>query len=884
MRFLRAQNREMFLRFEIVLRTVFRVLITPHIGSAFCCLGLLCIPSFGFQGPKTCTGPLALQQDIEANPSAGGYSALGAYFAQRREMACAFQAFETSLKLDPEFWEARYNYGVALLQEKAYARAIKQLQIAVKQKPESVLAHNGLGTAFQAQGNLDDAEASLKVALAADPNSIYALQHLGEVLLAQKRYAPAISYLLQAVTLEPDALDHQSTLGVAYAENGETENAVHTFQTALASHPDSADTYFKLGTVNANSLRYQNAADAFRRSLELNPSDDMCRAALVKVLLILADYSAALPLVNDYAVRHPDDFDAYHFKGVILRGLGRFVEAEVELHRALRKKPNDYDCLYNLGVVLTKLNKLTEARSCLEQAERLQPDSQEVRYQLASVLSKLNDSAGAEERLERFHKAKQMERSATVAATLSSEANENLLKGEAKRSVELNRKALELDPNNGKTHYNLAISLEQTGDRVEGKKELEEALRLDPKLALAHNQLGILLLGEEKLDEAEAEFKAALNGNAQLAEVQNNLGTVYGQKGQNDLAERMYRLAVESNPRYDQAKVNLSLVVAAQGRYAEALQEISRALPALEKDVRTLTAMGMFQAKLEKFQDSAVTLRKVVALTPDSATAHLNLGIALAGVYDLNGALDEFSETVRLAPNQAGGHYEKGRILYDLHRYPEAEIEQDAARKLDANFTPALYDLALIARRNGNHQAAAEFLREVVKVDPTNVPALTLLAQSLLHQGESKEAIHYWELALKGDPENGEALYNLARISDKESPEQAKILWQRFQSSQEKKNILDQAERLNDFGLASASARDWTEAIAQLHEALTLCRSCRAEATLHKNLGLIYCRSGEIAKGRQELEKAQTLNAHDPDISKALAIVNNLPRAKLGSF
>jgi hypothetical protein len=45
-----------------------------------------------------------------------------------------FRLLRHFLRLDPKFWETRYNYGIALLQKKAYPRALTQLQIAVEKK------------------------------------------------------------------------------------------------------------------------------------------------------------------------------------------------------------------------------------------------------------------------------------------------------------------------------------------------------------------------------------------------------------------------------------------------------------------------------------------------------------------------------------------------------------------------------------------------------------------------------------------------------------------------------------------------------------------------------------------------------------------------------
>ena len=77
------------------------------------------------------------------------------------------------------------------------------------------------------------------------------------------------------------------------------------------------------------------------------------------------------------------------------------------------------------------------------------------------------------------------------------------------------------------------------------------------------------------------------------------------------------------------------------------------------------------------------------------------------------------------------------------------------------------------------------------------------------------------------------------------------------------------------FALASAAARDWPQAVAQLREAIEVCGNCRARGELHKNLGLIYCRSGQLKDGESELRLASTLKPGDSDVAQALKMIEN---------
>ena len=95
-------------------------------------------------------------------------------------------------------------------------------------------------------------------------------------------------------------------------------------------------------------------------------------------------------------------------------------------------------------------------------------------------------------------------------------------------------------------------------------------------------------------------------------------------------------------------------------------------------------------------------------------------------------------------------------------------------------------------------------------------------------------------------PDYGEALYNLGRLLEKSNPEEAKSLQTRFDNLQAQKHIMDRAQTLGNFALSAAAAHDWPQAIAQLKEGLQVCGKCSALALLHKDLGITYCRSGDL--------------------------------------
>jgi Flp pilus assembly protein TadD len=88
--------------------------------------------------------------------------------------------------------------------------------------------------------------------------------------------------------------------------------------------------------------------------------------------------------------------------------------------------------------------------------------------------------------------------------------------------------------------------------------------------------------------------------------------------------------------------------------------------------------------------------------------------------------------------------------------------------------------------------------------------------------------------------------------------------------------VSDQVQTLGNSALQAANAHDWSRAVEQMGEALTLCGSCSVKPILHRNLGLIYARQGEIVQAQRELRVALRLAPDDADAQAALKILNDL--------
>ncbi len=830
--------------------------------------------ALGQSHKPACTGPAELEHVIATHPTAAAYDALGAYFGKHQQLACALNAFHAAVRIDPRSWEARYDLALALLQHQQADAAANELRTAATLKPGDAQTQLALGIASNQAGRSEQAEDAFRQVLKTQPNSVAALAGLTEALLAEKRYTAVIDALKDA----PQDEVLQLNLAIAYSKNNDLDRAFQILAAIVQQHPDYAQAHLNLGILYTQQSRYREAASEFEQALKIDPNNNAARASCIKSLIILGQMNDALPMAQEHLRRNPKDPEALYLLGAVQREQGNYAEAEHALAKAVALQPNFYDSRYDLGFVLAKLGRRAEARTQLEQALKLRPDSSEARFQLASVLRAMGLKEQADEQLKLFQQGKSASVSQDVAGVKVNQANQYLSSGDAQKAIALYREAISADPKNGRTYYDLALALDRTGDIAAERDALEKSMALDAQFAPTQNQYGLLCLQAGDLPTAETHLKQAIALDPQYAEAQSNLGVLYGRQGNNAEAEKLFRHATEDDPKYTQAFVNLGLILASEGRFPEAHDVFQHALSLDANNTGAMTADAFVQVRMNRTQDALAEFRKVIALSPQSPAAHLNLGLILADEYKQEQALAEFTTASELAPNDATAHYNRGRVLLDMQRNQEARPELEKATALDPRTTDAWYLLGLIARQSGDTDEAIRDFQRAVALKPDYAEAHFMLGRELQRKGDPAGAAAEWRKAIQIHPDYSEALYNLARLTAKTDPAESAQLQSQFDALQARKHVMDRAQTLGNFALASADAHDWPQAISQLQEGIKLCKDCSALPLLHKDLGLIYCRLGELENGKKELLIAQQMAPSDPDIQRALKILASMEK------
>jgi tetratricopeptide (TPR) repeat protein len=208
-----------------------------------------------------------------------------------------------------------------------------------------------------------------------------------------------------------------------------------------------------------------------------------------------------------------------------------------------------------------------------------------------------------------------------------------------------------------------------------------------------------------------------------------------------------------------------------------------------------------------------------------------------------------------------------------MNRDAEAKVELEKAVQLKDDEAEWWSVLGALARKMGEKDEALRALRKAVALEPKNARRQYALGQALREGGDIDGAVAAWRSAVALQPAYADALYALSRALAGTKPAESRELQSRFMNLQTQQRATDDAQTIGNNALNAAAAGEWAAAISQLKKAIDRCGECSVRPQLHKDLGLVYCRSGDLKNGESELLEADKLLPGDADIAKALQII-----------
>ena len=302
-----------------------------------------------------------------------------------------------------------------------------------------------------------------------------------------------------------------------------------------------------------------------------------------------------------------------------------------------------------------------------------------------------------------------------------------------------------------------------------------------------------------------------------------------------------------------------------------------------------------------QLRDAAHELTLVIAGNPGDAEARQHLGALLLQLDDVDGAIRELTESVRLDPSVSDARISLARALQKAGRTGQAQNELSAteemlARQRKARQATILFELATQNVHKGDLTAALSQLREIDSLDPGFIEAQIQLATTLRQsRGDPAEIEKVLKRALLSHPDHPAAHHLLGLVLEeagkkREASEEYRRAVELAPSLVEARRSLarwamdskDWAIAITEFrnitvwtpedadahfnlGLTLAEEKKWEEAASALRSAVNL-KSNWAEA--HYQLSIVLRSLGRTDESEHELRTARKLNpALNPPVS-----------------
>jgi spermidine synthase len=304
--------------------------------------------------------------------------------------------------------------------------------------------------------------------------------------------------------------------------------------------------------------------------------------------------------------------------------------------------------------------------------------------------------------------------------------------------------------------------------------------------------------------------------------------------------EEIEALQKAINPSYYNAYMELGQVLTSQGRFNEAIVQLSEALEIKPDSAEAHNNIGNVYANLGKAGDAIDHFSRALQINPESAETYNNLGSMFATQGKTENAIENFSRAIKLVPDYAVAHDNLGRVFAGQGRLEEALAHIYEALKISPESADFHNDAGLVLGQQGQISVSISQFSEALKINPDHFLANFNMGVAMSGQGKVEEAVSYFSKAAvikPNDPEVhkilGMALENLGRFIEAAG-----------QFSEVLKLEPESAENYDNLGVALAQTGQLEEAISHFNKALEKDNSYE-KARRHMSLA------------QQELEKRQ---------------------------
>lgn len=303
---------------------------------------------------------------------------------------------------------------------------------------------------------------------------------------------------------------------------------------------------------------------------------------------------------------------------------------------------------------------------------------------------------------------------------------------------------------------------------------------------------------------------------------------------------------------------NLAEMLYQQGKLILA-ERLCRHALTMENSAAFHTTLGNILLEQQQREEARNEFEKALAINPQYAPAHYDLGLLSYNQGDLPLALEHYRRAIAANPQHTEALNNIGFVLMQQGEQQQALSHFEHAIKIHPEFSDYRYNMGIIYRDQQQPDKAESCFRKCLKYSPDDPDAHFQLGKLLQDAGALPEAKEHYEQALNANPDFAEVHFPLAELllNLAKYPEAEEHYYQAME------HAVLQPEIINGYGRSLMAQDKNDEALTQFRRVLAL---GGMYDIANYNMGIAYEKLNEYAKAKACFKQSLAIN---PDYVEA---------------
>lgn len=480
----------------------------------------------------------------------------------------------------------------------------------------------------------------------------------------------AMSAVLLAILLFPAWVSAQTShlqQGVAYFKQRQYTEALKEFKLAHSEHPQDAMMENLLGITETKLGELDEANRNYQMAIKLAPSDAAPHRNLG---------------VNDLST---SDYDA----------------AEKELLLAEHLEPTNPFAHYYLAQLYLQTSRESDAVQQFKPAQALIERNSDLLFLMASAFLQVHRGADATPLIQELEERSTLDVSQEYKLGVLLTADHMY-----PEAVERFRSIVRMQPGSWRSKFDLAVALVNEGQLQEAILTLRPLVATHTRDARPFTLLGALYEATDQLPEALDAYSAAVREAPDNPDCYLDYTRLLMDLDRYGQAARIIERGMKNTPDNYALKLRMGAIEMTQGQYPQARQSFQKAIQEHPDIALGYIALAQGYMRDGDDNDAAVVLAGARKKLPSNAMLEYLYGLVLSHLSKTPEALAAFQRSIAINPEVAESHYELGKLYLKAGQLKPARLEFERVLGIAPEYANAHYQLSRIYARLGEKEKA----------------------------------------------------------------------------------------------------------------------------------------------------------------------------------